>query len=135
MSKHALGTELLRGKAASRNVGTAYDAPHWEQPSRIKRSPALRSSPSIYLKARSSFCRNSAATKREYFPPRSCLSDLSHKAPFDLTWCIWIGDDPHHWPKRTCVGAMEPDLVAKRVRHAPAVMVMCKAESGLRRRA
>ncbi|HXA37485.1 MAG TPA: RidA family protein [Phenylobacterium sp.] len=32
------------------------------------------------------------------------LADLKDKPVFDRAWDRWVGDDPAHWPQRTCVG-------------------------------
>lgn len=31
------------------------------------------------------------------------LSDINSKAAFDEEWAGWIGNDPAHWPMRSCV--------------------------------
>ncbi|ULJ74335.1 Rid family hydrolase [Rhizobium gallicum] len=43
--------------------------------------------------------------KRYLLSANVLLSDLEHKNAFDLAWKEWVGDNPHHWPQRVCVGA------------------------------
>lgn len=31
------------------------------------------------------------------------LYDINEKKGFDAMWTDWIGDDPKHWPMRSCV--------------------------------
>jgi|SRR5579862_2694530 len=33
------------------------------------------------------------------------LSSLANKPAFDEAWVAWAGENPEHWPQRTCVGA------------------------------
>jgi len=33
------------------------------------------------------------------------LSSLGNKPAFDEAWVAWAGENPEHWPQRTCVGA------------------------------
>ncbi len=30
------------------------------------------------------------------------LSDIAHRAAFDVQWQAWIGPNPAHWPQRAC---------------------------------
>lgn len=31
------------------------------------------------------------------------VHDINEKKGFDEMWAAWIGDDPEHWPMRSCV--------------------------------
>lgn len=52
------------------------------------------------------------------------LYDIGEKAAFDAMWAEWIGDDPAHWPMRSCVqvtfaGGNKIELIAVAARPAP----------------
>lgn len=34
------------------------------------------------------------------------LADLADKAVFDEDYAAWMGEDPQHWPQRTCMGGV-----------------------------
>jgi enamine deaminase RidA (YjgF/YER057c/UK114 family) len=33
------------------------------------------------------------------------LANLADKPAFDAAYAAWMGDNPEHWPQRTCMGA------------------------------
>ena len=53
------------------------------------------------------------------------LYDIDEKRAFDEMWANWIGDEPAHWPMRSCVqvtfaGNNKIELIAVAARPAPA---------------
>ena len=54
------------------------------------------------------------------------LNDIQHKPMMDDVWAGWIGNDPSHWPERSCFGvhlhagnAIELRAIAVRAELAP----------------
>jgi len=52
------------------------------------------------------------------------LYDVGEKGVFDAMWADWIGDDPEHWPMRSCVqvtfaGGNKIELIAVAARDGP----------------
>lgn len=53
------------------------------------------------------------------------IYDIGEKAAFDALWADWIGDEPAHWPMRSCVqvtfaGGNKIELIAVAARADPA---------------
>lgn len=51
------------------------------------------------------------------------LCDVNEKSAFDAMWAEWIGEDPAHWPMRSCVqvtfaGGNKIELIAVAARNA-----------------
>lgn len=50
------------------------------------------------------------------------LADIADRPEFDRHWLAWIGDDPSHWPQRSCCqAALAPGLTIELIAVAAAV--------------
>jgi len=54
------------------------------------------------------------------------LYDIERKRDFDAIWAKWIGDEPAHWPMRSCVqvtfaGGNKVELIAVAARYNPQI--------------
>ncbi|MET4043574.1 enamine deaminase RidA (YjgF/YER057c/UK114 family) [Bradyrhizobium sp. RT9b] len=105
MSERAHVIDRLRGKAIGRNAGTAYRELVWVATIPDRKTASIsEQSADIFMKL-DRLLAELGTDKQRILSATIYLSDLSHKASFDEAWCRWIGDDPCHWPQRTCVGA------------------------------
>ncbi|WP_083699824.1 Rid family hydrolase [Shewanella sp. UCD-KL12] len=40
------------------------------------------------------------------------IANMADKPLMDHVWCEWIGEQPEHWPQRTCLGVnLEGDVL------------------------
>ncbi|MDK1378157.1 MULTISPECIES: Rid family hydrolase [unclassified Sinorhizobium] len=98
--------ERASGVAPGRSSGSAYGNLVWAVATSDDKQLELRGQIAAAFAKIDRLLAELKTDKRYLLSANVLLSDLKHKKAFDSAWKEWIGDNPHHWPQRACVGAI-----------------------------
>jgi enamine deaminase RidA (YjgF/YER057c/UK114 family) len=98
-------THGIRGRSS----GSIYNGIAWVAAVSDKRNaPVLEQAADLFAKLER-LLAGVGSDKTRILSATIHLANLADKAVFDEAYADWMGDNPEHWPQRTCMGA---ELVA-----------------------
>jgi enamine deaminase RidA (YjgF/YER057c/UK114 family) len=102
-SSHAI--RRLAGKAKGRAAGSAFGGLVWVAAVPDSVEPDVTAQSVDLFAKLDRMLAEMGSNKSRVISATCYLSTLTIKPAFDEAWAVWAGENPDHWPQRTCVGA------------------------------
>lgn len=117
--------QRIPGNVATRHWGSAYKDLVWALGMSDDFSLSFEAQARRAFDALDRGLRGAGTDRTRLLNVQVYLHDIGEKAAFDAMWADWIGDNPEHWPMRSCVqvtfaGNNKIELIAVAARDDPA---------------
>lgn len=104
--------ERKRGIYNGRNKSSAYKDLVWTVATSSDTSLGIEGQTRLALDTIQHNLIELGSDKTRIVSAQVYISDMNAKASMDAVWCEWLGDNPHDWPQRACLGvALEGDVL------------------------
>jgi len=88
-----------------RSSGSIYNGMAWVATVAEDKSPSIETQTHSVFARLESMLEAVGSDKTRILSATIHLANLSDKPRFDELYAAWMGDEPQHWPQRTCMGA------------------------------
>ena len=99
-----VGIERVAGFVPTRSWGSAYKELVWAIGMSDDLSLPAEQQMHRAFKNLDNVLKEVGTDKRQIISATVILNDIETKPMMDKVWAQWIGNDPAHWPERSCFG-------------------------------
>ncbi|TOI16278.1 hypothetical protein CGI49_23400 [Vibrio parahaemolyticus] len=104
--------ERKRGIYQGRNKSSAYKDLAWTVATSLDTALDIVGQTKLTLETIERNLEELGSNKTQIVSAQVFIANMLDKPKMDNVWCEWLGENPEHWPQRSCLGvALEGDVL------------------------